>query len=55
MNTREELLSGPWEYDSYNDACKFALKWCNYYDLHNEIEDHTNGKFYVMFTEQENV
>ena len=54
MKTREELLSEAWIFYSYKDACNFALEWCNYYDLHNEIEDNTKGEFYVIFSELEN-
>ena len=54
MKTREELLNGAWEYDSFNDARNFALKMSNYYDLHNEVEHVTETKYLVIFTELDN-
>jgi len=54
MLTREELLSEPWIFCSYKDARNFALAWCNYYDLHNEIEHTTDDEHFVTFSEQDN-
>lgn len=51
--TREELLSGSYEYESYEDARDFALKMSNHYDLHNQIVHALPTRYFIIFLEHE--